>query len=721
MNFQFIAPKEKTESPKFVKTFELNQVKKSTLYITGLGLYRAFLNGKRIGCDYLTPGCNDYNAYLRYQTYDVTDLLHEGSNSLCVLLGNGWYKGRFTLQDNVVNVFGDQYLLGAELTEEDENGKSVLLKTDETWMCSPSFIKFNNIYDGEIQDMTADCNTIIPCAVISTNYNVIADFTPTIRIRAELKPELIITSKNEQVLDFKQNFAGIFRFICRAPKNTKVYIQTGEVLQDGCFYRDNLRTAKSEFTYISDGNEHIVEPMFTFYGYRYMKVEGIQINPEDFIGLALCSDLKETLRVHTGNEKINRLLLNALWGQRSNFIDVPTDCPQRDERLGWTADTQVFVQTACYHMYCKDFYSKFLRDMRYDQITYLNGDLPCFTPCFKDKGPGGAVWADAGTIIPMLLYRNYADVDLLRQHYPMMRDYVEVLIQEDQALGGSHVKFDKHAFGDWLAIDVAEDLQYEGGKTNKAFIQAVYYYLSVKLTYDASVIIGEKNEKYAALAEEIKQAIIQTYIAQDGTLLETTQTAYILSLKHGLYTDKEIIKKALRDRLETDGRAIKAGFCGAPLMLPVLFENGMEDIAYDILFNEKDLGWLYCVNLGATTIWERWNSLDSDGRITGTSMNSLNHYAYGSVAESIYAYCCGLRCGAPGWTKAILEPHFDARLGKTDLTYESPAGVWKTAWEMNNNKIRFSCTVPAGCTARLSLKNIQRDLTPGEYCFDVDA
>lgn len=713
--FTFITPSEKIDCPRMFRDFSTCGVTRAELRITGLGLYRAFLNGRRVGEDYLTPGCNDYDAYLRYQTYDVTALLQQ-QNTLEVYLGKGWYMGRFGFGEHPTERYGSRYLLAAELTWTDTAGEAHMLRTDDSWQASQTAFVDNSIYDGEVRDDTRTESPLVPCTVAETPYRPEAQFSPCIRMRRELPASLIVTPKGEQVLDFGQNFAGVFRFVNRAPRGQKVYIQTGEVLQEGCFYRDNLRSAKSEFTYISDGTEKEIEPMFTFYGFRYMKVEGMgQIDPADFIGVCLSSALEETLEVETGNPKINRLMQNALWGQRSNFLDVPTDCPQRDERLGWTADTQVFVNTACYQMDCKDFYRKFMRDMRADQTMYLGGDIPMFSPVLKNKeSHGGAVWADAGTIVPWNVYMAYGDEDLLRENYPMMKDYVEYLIAWDQSKGGTHLVFDCHTFGDWLALDGKKGTC--TGGTKDEFIQSTYYMYSAKLTAGAAKVLGytEDAARYAALAEDIRQAMLKEYVTAGGNLAVPTQTGFVLALIHGIYTDKDKLLKEFRRRLDLDSGNICAGFTGAPLMLMTLFDNGMEKEAFDMLLNENYPGWLYCVNLGATTVWERWNTLDAEGRVTDISMNSMNHYAYGSVCESIYSRIMGLQNAAPGWKKAVIHPRPDARLGHASIRYASVSGIWAVKWALaEDGTVTMDCTVPEGCTARVELPDRTEEVTAG--------
>lgn len=417
MHMPFITPSAALDCPMLRRDFPSDSVKRATLEITGLGLYHAFINGQRVGEDYLAPGFNDYDAYLRVQTHDVTGLL-AADNRIEVWLGDGWYKGRFGTDGGKTNRWGDKYLLAARLT-----------------------IVSCGIYDGEVRDDTHGPGQPVPCVLADVHYELQAPVSPAIHAVDTLKPTLIVTSKAEQVLDFGQNAAGIIRFVNRLPKGETLRIQTGEVLQEGCFYRDNLRSAKSEFVYTSDGVTKEVEPTFTFFGFRYAKVEGLEtVNPADFTAVVLSSDLKPTLHCETSHAKLNQLMRNTFWGLRSNFLDVSTDCPQRDERLGWTADTQVFVNTACYLADCKAFYRKYMQDLRADQTRRYGGDIPAYSPSLQGEAVhGGAVWADAATIIPWHVYMNYGDIDLLRENYPMMRDYAEYLIAEDARNGGTHL------------------------------------------------------------------------------------------------------------------------------------------------------------------------------------------------------------------------------------------------------------------------------------------
>lgn len=748
------------ESPRFFRTFCLDHTaQQAVLRITGLGLYTAFINGKKAGDSYLSPGFNDYDGYLRYEELDVTDLLKEGENIIEVFLGNGWYKGRFGLM-SMENTWGSQYLLAAELNMKLADGTEQTLVTDENWMASESCIRSNSIYDGEVRDDTAAIPEAVSCqlarnisgtekeqtpsaaytvadAVAAGDaererkaiakefasdivlagpegkvYHVIPQLCPPIRAKLQRKPELIVSPKGETILDFGQNMAGIVRIHNRLPKGASIHLTFGEILIEGCFCNSNYNTAVGGYTYISDGEEKDVEPMFTFFGFRYAKVE-LQANgtdvpavdPQDFTALVLYTDLLETMHVHTSNPKLNQLLSNSLWGQRSNFLDVPTDCPQRSERLGWTGDAQVFANTACFHMNCEDFYRKYIHDLRYDQLAYLHGDIAMFTPCQKEGSPGGPAWSDVATILPWTLYQHYGNVEHLKEAYPMMQDYMEVLIEKDRSTDNDRILKTGHAFGDWLALDGASPNAFKGG-TDDVYVRTVYYWYSADIMAKAAKVLGymEDHQKYTALADEIRTALIREFFSPAGRLCIDTQTGYVLALHFGLYPNKEKLIAGFKARLAMDMLKLKTGFVGTGFLLQTLFENGMEDYAYRMIFTEEFPGWLYAVNHGATTIWERWNSVMPDGSLSPTGMNSLNHYSYGLVSSVIYSYIAGLKNAAPGWKKAVIEPHPDRRLRSIDLAFDSPAGTWKSAWEiMGDGSLHLEFTVPEGTSAVICL------------------
>ena len=706
----FIKPKNKNiDSPVFIKNFSIKEkISEARLYITGLGLYQAFLNQKKVGNAYLTPGFNDYNYYLRYQGYNITQLL-ETENVLEVHMGNGWYKGRIGISfDNKQDdLWGDEYKLCAKIIIKFENGKEIQYKTDETWNVKRSKELLNNIYDGEIVDYTKKSREIEDVIISNEKYNLIPDFSVLIVQKDVLYPELYISPRKETILDFKQNMVGFVRYKGSLNYGQTIKMSHGEILQNNNFYNANLRSAKQVFKFTGDGEKRIYEPKFTYFGFRYVLVEGLaNVNPKDFEGIVIHSDLEKTINCTTDNPKINKLIENTFWSNRGNFLDVPTDCPQRDERLGWTGDTQVFSNTACYNMDSYLFYKKYMKDLRGDQLLYYKGDIPVFTPSLRKQAiDHSAVWSDIGTILPWNIYLNYGDINLLKNNYPMMKDYVNTLVKRDKKQGRHNLILEGFTFGDWLSLD-GNDSDNFGG-TDNGFIMSVYYYHSVDLLTKVAKVIKNHWDflKYTILKKKIYEAIIKKYFEEDGFLKLNTQTSYVLCLYYKIYINKDIIINSLKERLYLDSYHIKTGFTGSPLILLTLFDNDMDEYAYRILYNENYPGWLYTINLGATTIWERWNSLYSDGTISGTDMNSFNHYAYGSVCESIYSRIAGLRNLSPAWKIVKIKPQINYRIKNMDFSYNSISGKYVIKWNVKDDIFNIFIIIPYGCKAIIELPN----------------
>lgn len=712
----FITPAQEIPSPRLIRRFHIPvDALDLRLAITGLGLYRAEINGVRVGDHYLTPGCNDYDAYLRFDTFDVTSLCRKGEeNLLAVDLGDGWYRGRYGI-DKAPHlggaVWGEDYLCALMLYEVDSG--RIYLQSDATFSATRSACVQNSIYDGEIRDFRCAPGKPISCRIVEKPMRVVPFVGAPIRVTERRAATLLRTPRGEWVLDFGVNMVGFVRFRMDLPRGARVRILHGEVLQDGCFYRDNLRTAKAEAVYYSDGRARICEPYFTFFGFRYAKVEGIDApRAQDFEGVVLSSDGEAVSECVTSDERLNRLLANTRRSQHGNFLDIPTDCPQRDERLGWTADTQLFAATACYHSDCYAFYDKCLRDLRYEQTAYYGGDLPMYAPSLKgEAGNGGAAWADCATVLPTVLYRFYGDRAQLERAYPMMRDYCDRLLLRANEEGNGGLITQAFTFGDWLAQDGICEQALSGG-TDKGYFSSLWLYRSLFLTSDAAEILGldDDRRKFGSAAESVKAAILAEYFAPSGRLAIDTQTAYLLALRFGVWRDRSVLIRDLRERLRRDLYRMKTGFCGTPLLLPTLFSCGMDHDAYRILFAKDCPGWLYAIDLGATTIWERWNTLLPNGTVSGIAMNSLNHYAYGSVCEGIYGYVIGLRPSAPAWRSAIAEPHPNARLHSVSFSFLSPSGKYALAWRFTSDgRFLLDLTVPVGCFADLRMPNGARE------------
>ena len=710
-------------------TEKIKEVEKARLYICGLGLYEAYYNGKRIGDEYLTPYSNDYTQWTQYQTFDVTELVKDSTasstematataapiTSLSILLGNGWYKGRFGFsEEGKTGYWGKEWKLIAELQLFYTDGTSKVIGTDDSWTVRRSNITFSNLYDGEHQDDTLESIPEEQAVFCEAPEGALSDrMSLPVRMHETFKPvELIHTPAGEEVFDLGQEFAGLFTLRVHETKGTKIHIQTGEVMQEGNFYNENLRSAKSEYIYISDGEEHVLMPHFTYFGYRYVKVEGVQnLKTEDFTGIALYSEMKEEGQLETGNKLVNRLVENARWGLKSNFIDVPTDCPQRDERLGWTGDAQVFSPTATYLEDTYAFYAKYLYDMGKEQ-SHRKGKVPDVVP-----SPGldstACVWGDSACIMPWNLYLFYGDKSILEDQFESMRSWVDYICKVD---GDNHGWRYVFHYGDWLALD-NPNLGPETvlGGTDEEFIANLYYAISAGLVAKAAGVIGKKaeQEEYQKLSDEQFDFVKKEYYSPTGRCCIKTQTALLLTLKYNLSCNEELVKKQLRKLYEENDGKLKTGFVGTPLMCNILSDHGMEDIAYRLLLNEKYPGWLYEVKLGATTVWERWNSLLEDGTISGIGMNSMNHYSYGSIVEWMFRHGAGINTidSAPGLYKISMAPIPNLEIGFMNASYDSACGIYSCGWKLiSDDEIKITAEVPFGGQAVLALPYVPEDV-----------
>lgn len=695
--------------PVYYKKFSLDKkIKSARLYICGLGLYQVFIDEKKISDEYFTPYSNDYQQWLQYQTYDITNEL-AGGGELAVLLGNGWYKGRFGYSSKINKkpYFSDRWKLIAEIRVVYSDDSEEIISTDESWQIRDSYITESSIYDGEYWDTRDYINEKNSIVVLTEEMPVLTERLSTaVKIREELKvQEVIKTPAGELVLDIGQNIAGIFKMLIDEPEGAKVHLQFGEILQDGNFYRGNLRSAKAEFIYISDGKKRIIQPHFTYYGYRYVKVTGVSnFSIDNFTALVLYSELPQTGNLNTGSPLVNRLVQNTEWSLKGNFIDVPTDCPQRDERMGWTGDAQVFCPTALFMRESYVFYRKYLYDIWQEQIR-LDGQVPNVVPSVGHQGTS-AVWGDAACIIPWNLYLYHGDKSILDLQYESMRSWVDYITKTD----GNNRNWGKvFHFGDWLALDKSPGiLDQTIGATDTSFIAYIYYANSAEITAKSAKILGkaEDAEYYFKLAESIYEMVRKEYYSSSGKCCIDTQTAYLLTLHFDILHSKESVREALINRLESTGYRLETGFVGTPLLCNQLSEEGFSDLAYKLLLNEEYPGWLYEVKLGATTIWERWNSVCSDGKISSTGMNSLNHYAYGSIVEWLFRHGAGINPveEAPGFRKAFIKPEISWEVQFLEAEYKSAAGTYKSAWYViDPSHIKVEVTVPFGCQAMLKL------------------
>lgn len=694
-------------------------------YICGLGLYHLELNGQKIGDEHFTPYCNAYDQWIQYQTFDITDQLALGSNLISVMLGNGWYKGRYGADRGVVGFYGDRFALICELRITLDDGTEMVIGTDSAWNAQPSPVVASDIFDGETYD--ARIGKVVPAPGSAASVKPIAIDMALLEARRslpveiieEIKPVAVLhTPAGETVLDMGQNMTGWVRFRTSAPAATRIHLQFGEVLQEGNFFRDNLRTAKAEYTYIAAGTDAVVEPYFTFFGFRYVKVSGWvgELNPDDFTGCVVYSKMDTIGEIETANGKVNQLIANALWSQKGNFLDIPTDCPQRDERLGWTGDLQVFSGTACFNMDAAAFLSKYAYDLAKEQAK-TGGMVPHIVPMVNLEKGGSTAWADVATILPWTLYQFYGDIDILNQQFESMRAWVDYIKRIDDASGGKRLWTEGVHFGDWLSLDAPIHPDPRRGGTPHDFIASAFYCYSARLVAKAAHLLGktEQAEAYERLSNEVKVAIQQEYFTPTGRLAISTQTAFVLTLFMDLApkAHRERVQRDFIAMLQKDDVHLKTGFVGTPYLCRVLSNIGANDLAYRLLLNEDYPSWLYAVNLGATTIWERWNSINPDGSLSSTGMNSLNHYAYGSIVEWMYRDMCGLNPsagedGVTGFRHAEIAPKPDKSLQWARARYRSAAGLYESGWRLDDaGQLTISVAIPFNASATVVLPDAQ--------------
>lgn len=716
--------------PLIYKEFELKEKPDSARWhICGLGLYEAYVNGKKAGREYLMPGYHCYDSFLEYQTIDVTELFVPGKNTIAFLLGEGWYKGRFGFDGDYRNLYGSQKKCIGELHLSYANGCKECLITDESWKAVESSICENGIYDGEKVDETLEANPLLVKKIKEAVSPLVERFNPRIHKVEELEPISITKEEDALLLEFGETVTGWVEVSGIFEKNQKVFMQYGEVLQNGKFYRDNLRSAKAEFTYVSQGGEKTIRPHFTYYGFRYVKIEGLkEPRKYKFIASRLMSDIERTGWVTTDHDKVNQLLDNTLRSQKCNFLDIPTDCPQRDERMGWTGDAGIFAATACFQMDSGSFFHHYMKNLQAEQDR-CNGAVPFFVPRPKVKkeehtnpfylDAGAAVWGDAATLIPWKLYQFYGDKAMLEEQYPVMKAWVDYEYERTKENEIPYLWQNDRQLGDWLALDNG-NINNPIGKTDSGFIASVYHYWSTKMVKEAAESLGlEESKVYAEREKEIRNAILNYYFPDKKFCMEYTQTACALLLYLKLYPEgeREVITAKLAELLKKNNGHLNTGFVGTPILCMALSENGQNQLAYDLLLNEDYPGWLHEVNLGATTVWERWNSLEEDGSISGTGMNSLNHYAYGSIAEWIYRYMCGLNPSIGEAVKMTIYPMPDQRFKKAEGSWRSVFGKYVCAWNWKSEQeVVCNIEVPFNANARFILPDgTEEILDCGKY------
>ena len=705
------------QPPLFRKAFQVHKkIREATVYITAHGMYEARINGHRVGDAYLAPGWTSYNKRLQYQVYDVTDLLADGDNAVGVTVGLGWFRSPLGFPR-----VGDHYgkesglLLQLEITYTD--GTKETVGTDGSWKSSTGSILGSDIYNGEtVDDRLGKTGWDRPGYGDAAWSGVtVRDFPKTTLIATRNEPirkhetfppiKVITTPKGERVLDFGQNLVGWVVVKANGHAGDSVILSHAEVLDKaGNFYTDNLRSARARDTYILKGEqEEVLEPHFTFHGFRYIRLDQYPgpIHPEDFQAVALYSDMPVMGSFHCSDSLINQLQHNIQWGQKGNFLDVPTDCPQRDERLGWTGDAEVFSRTATFNMNVHNFFVKWLQDVSADQTA--EGIVPPVIPNVIDGVFGSAGWADVATIMPWNVYLAYGDTQVLRNQYPGMKawvEYIHKVSRHDLWNSGSH-------FGDWLFYSPWDDNDGRAAVTDKYLIAQCFYAHSTELLLDAARVLGKTEDvaTYTALLARVRDAFLHEYVTPSGRLVSSTQTAYVLALQFDMLPDS--LREQAADRLVANikdyDNHLTTGFLGTPYICHVLSRFGHTDVAYQLLFQDTYPSWLYPVKQGATTIWERWDGIRPDGTLEVPSMNSFNHYSYGAIGDWMYRVVSGIDTytDAPGYKHILIKPHPGGRLTSAEATYQTNYGAIVSAWTAGNSGFSLYVVIPPNTRATI--------------------
>lgn len=722
-------PEEEKACPVFVRRFPIRKkVKKARLYAAACGVYEACVNGKKAGDVYLAPGWTSYHNRMQYQTYDITPLLTPAEeNEIAITVGNGWYKGELGF-DARPDIYGDKTALLAMARIEYEDGETVSIGTDTDWDVETGAIRFSEIYHGETQDYTIEKKQTEKAALFEDTgriWRITAQESEPVRVTKRFAvQEKIITPKGELVFDFGQNMAGFVEVRLPKAAGGKLVVRHAETLdKDGNFYTDNLRTARCTDTYIYGEPQAgmTVAPHFTFHGFRYICVEGVGEDAalEDFTACALHTDMRQTGSFSSDNHLVSQLQSNIEWGQRSNFLDIPTDCPQRDERLGWTGDAQVFCGTASYNFHTALFFRKWLRDMAAE--TSKEWGVPHVVPNILGEQAGAAAWSDAATIIPWTLYQVYGDKEMLAEQFPMMKAWVDYIHARTSENGLWQTGFQ---YGDWLALDIESGSTDRTGGTDKYLVANAYYAYSARIIQDAAKALGyaPEEKEYGALYEKIRDAINEEFITRTGRLVSETQTACVLMLHFDLAKPeyRERILGTLTQNIGEHHNHLTTGFVGTPYLCHCLSENGQHGLADEIFMKEDFPGWFYAVKKGATTIWERWNSVLENGDFDESGMNSLNHYAYGSIGSWLYEKAAGIRCMEPGYKKIRIQPMLTKGMTKVSAEFESVYGTVKSAWSCKDGRICVDIRIPANTTAVLCLPEKEEELTVGSGSYHYE-
>jgi alpha-L-rhamnosidase len=699
------------------------KIKNATVFVSAHGLYELYLNGQRVGQDQLTPGWTAYQKRLQYQCYDVTNLVQAGNNTVGAILANGWYLGELGWQ-NHRNIYGKELALIAQLDITYTDGSTQRVQTDGSWTSADGAVRFSEIYDGEQVDYRLE-----PTGWNNPGFNakgwtpvktqdfpkdvLVATYNEPIRARETFVPKAdFIAPNGQKTLDFGQNLVGIVQVTAKGSAGARLVLRYAEVLdpRTGNPYFDNLRHAASSDTfYLSGKGTETCAARFTFHGFRYATYEltGNFAQKPEFTAIAWYSNMPQTGSFECAHPLINQLQHNIQWGQRGNFLDVPTDCPQRDERMGWTGDAQVFANTALYNFDAHNFFAKWLKDVAADQRP--DGKVPFVVPNVLDINSGGSTgWADVATIIPWNTYVATADKRILEEQYESMKAWVGYMETNSK----NHLWNTGFHFGDWLFYDVDDDRDGRSAITDKYYIAQCFFAYSIQLTLKTAQLLNKTAdiEKYTVLLKNVKAAFLNEYITPNGRPISSTQTAYTLALQFDMLPEAQRANaaKALVDNIRSYGNHLTTGFLGTPYLCHVLSRFGYEEVAYDLLFQETYPSWLYPVKMGATTIWERWDGIKPDSSFQSITMNSFNHYAYGAIGDWMYRNIAGIQSVAdrPGYKHTNIAPHPCENLAYAKGSLMSPHGLVRSDWRIVGDTFFLEVDIPVNTTATVEIPTI---------------
>ena len=727
-------------------------MKRATVHATAHGLYELHLNGEKVGDDLLTPGWTTYHKRLQFQSYDVTEMLQESAEAcLGAIVGDGWFRGPFTWQTRA-NIYGDKAAFLCQLHIEYSDGSEEWVVSDEFWMSHEGPIRQSEIYNGEVYDARLSlegwscpnypAENWIPCPVLEESFEpLVASCSEPVRVTERLSVKDMFTTPNgETVLDFGQNLVGRVCFQLKGNAGERIVIEHAEVLDaDGNFYTDNLRSAKQRIDYtFAGGGVESYSPHFTFMGFRYIRVSAYtgSVRPEDFIAEVFHSDMRRTGNFECSDPLINQLQSNIQWGLRGNFVDVPTDCPQRDERMGWTGDAQVFTPTACFNVNAAPFLSKWLKDVAVEQRD--DGSVPWVVPNAIEGGGGtgwsdgfgSTAWSDVAVLMPWEIFKRFGDARILKNQYASMKGWVEYMIHHS----GERCIFDHgFHFGDWLSFAeymsydyVAPDYGFAGAHTDKDLIATAYFYYSTSVMEKVAGLLGFESDakRYRNLLPKIRRAFVHEFVTETGRLASNTQTAYVVAIAFGVLP--EAFHESARKRLVKDIRHLghlTTGFVGTPIISNCLSDLGCDEEAFQLLFNKRYPSWLFPVTQGATTIWERWDGIKPDGSFQDVGMNSFNHYAYGSVGDWLYSRVAGLQVDEtmPGYKHFLVRPSLSPQLSYVKLELESMYGPIRVSWELDAGELTLEVEVPPNTEATVYVPHKSEQANGGRfYSLDVD-